>query len=111
MSLKQGEFETITKFKERFDNKLKAYNATLDPTAKVSEPRAAMAFLSKLNKLQYGQFYAHMINIINADPNAIPSTVNEVYQKAKASRPYSSNWYLLQYQTRFASQYISTYAK
>jgi len=67
MLCNQGEFETITKFKERFENKLKAYNSSLGPNANVSEPRAAMAFLSKLNKLQYGQFLAHMINVINSD--------------------------------------------
>ena len=43
-----------------------------------------MAFLSKLHKLQYGQFYAHEINIINADATKVPKNVVEIYQRAKA---------------------------
>ena len=84
MTCHQGEFETITSFKERFDNKLKAYNNALGTGNTVPEPRAAMAFLSKLHKLQYGQFYAHEINIINADATKVPKNVVEIYQKAKA---------------------------
>jgi len=84
MACHQGEFETITTFKERFDNKLKAYNNALGPSNTIPEPRAAMAFLSKLHKSQYGQFYAHEINIINADATKVPNNVVEVYQKAKA---------------------------
>jgi len=84
MTCHQGEFETITSFKERFDNKLKAYNNALGPRNVIPEPRAAMAFLSKLHKLQYGRFYAHEINIINADATKVPKTVVEIYQKAKA---------------------------
>ena len=84
MSCNQGEFESITKFKERFDLKLKAYNASLDPTNQVSDQRAAMAFLTKLHRTPYGLFYANEINLINADPTKVPANVNEVYVKAKA---------------------------
>ena len=84
MSCNQGEFESITKFKERFDLKLKAYNASLDPTNPVSDQRAAMAFLTKLHRTPYGQFYANEINLINADPTKVPANVNEIYVKAKA---------------------------
>ena len=72
------------KFKERFDYKLKAYNAALGPTTQVSDKRAAMAFLNKLNRTQYGQFYANEVNAINKDPTQSPATVNEVFQRAKA---------------------------
>ena len=84
MSCNQGEFESITKFKERFESKLKAYNASLDPTLKISDDRAAMTFLSKLHRTPYGQLYANKVNIINADATKVPKTVNEVYQEAKA---------------------------
>ena len=68
LSCTQGDHETIVKFKERFDYKLKAYNASLDPTVQVSDKRAAMAFLNKLNRTQYGQLYANEVNAINKDP-------------------------------------------
>jgi len=84
MTCSQGEFESITKFKERFDSKLKAYNAALDPALQISDERAAMTFLSKLHRTPYGQFYANDVNIINADATKVPKSVNEVYQKAKA---------------------------
>jgi len=84
MTCNQGEFESITKFKERFDLKLKAYNKALDPTLQVSDKRAAMAFLNKLHRTPYGQFYANKINIINTDASKVPATVNEVYVEAKA---------------------------
>ena len=78
------EFESITKFKERFDIKLKAYNNALDPSLQVSDKRAAMAFLNKLHRTPYGQFYANKINIINTDATKVPANVNEVYVEAKA---------------------------
>jgi len=83
MSCNQGEFESITKFK-RFDIKVKAYNNALDPTLQVSDKRAAIAFLNKLHRTPYGQFYANKINIINTDATKVPANVNEVYVEAKA---------------------------
>jgi len=84
MTCNQGEFESITKFKERFNLKLKAYNNALDPALQVSDIRAAMAFLNKLHRTPYGQFYANKINIINTDATKVPANVNEVYVEAKA---------------------------
>ena len=84
MTCTQGEFETITKFKERFENKLKAYKAALGETSTIPESRSAMAFLSKLSKVQYGQYYAFKINDINANPSKVPNTINEVYVEAKS---------------------------
>jgi len=84
MTCHQGEFESITKFKERFDLMLKAYDASLDPANQVSDKQAAMAFLTKLHRTPYGQFYANEINLINSDPTKVPNNVNEVYVKAKA---------------------------
>jgi len=43
-----------------------------------------MAFLTKLHRTPYGQFYANEINLINSDPTKVPNNVNEVYVKAKA---------------------------
>jgi len=73
MTCNQGEFESITKFKERFGLKLKAYNNALDPSLQVSDKRAAMAFLNKLHRTPYGQFYANKINIINTDATKVPA--------------------------------------
>jgi len=84
MTCNQGEFESLTKFKERFDIKLKASINALDPTLQVSDKRAAMAFLKKLHRTPYGQFYANKINIINTDATKVPANVNEVYVEAKA---------------------------
>jgi len=79
MTCNQGEFESITKFKEKFDIKLKAYIYALDPTSQVSYKRAVMAFLNKLHRTPYGQFYANKINIINTDATKVSANVNEVY--------------------------------
>jgi len=84
MTCNQGEHESITKFKERFELKLKAYNAALGANNHLSDERAAMVFLDKLNRTPYGQFYANETNIINADPSKVPKTIGDVYQKAKA---------------------------
>jgi len=84
MTLQQGEHELITKFKERFDHKLNAYNNALGIGNHITEERAAMTFLIKLCRANYSQFYATQINEINADASKAPKTVNEVYIKAKA---------------------------
>ena len=84
MTCAQGEYESITKFKERIDVKLRAYNSALGPTSQVSDERVAMTFLDNLHRTPYGQFYANGINIINADSTKVPKNVGELYQKAKA---------------------------
>jgi len=84
MTCTQGEHESITKLKERFELKLKAYNAAQGANNHLSDERAAMVFLDKLNRTPYGQFYANETNIINADPTKVPKTIGDVYQKAKA---------------------------
>jgi len=84
MTCAQGEFETVTNFKDRFENKFKDYNAALGPNNIISDKRAAMTFLGILHKLQYDQFYAHMVNTINQDATQVPTSVNDVFQKAKA---------------------------
>jgi len=84
MTCTQGEPESITKFKKGFELKLKAYNAALGANNHLSDERAAMVFLDKLNRTPYGQFHANKTNIINADPTKVPKTIGDVYQKAKA---------------------------
>jgi len=84
MTCTQGEHESITKFKERFELKLKAYNAALGANNHLSDERAAMVFLDKLNRTPYGQFYANETIIINADQTKVPKTIGDVHQKAKA---------------------------
>ena len=84
MTTQQGEHELITKFKERFDQKLKAYNNALGIGNHIPEERAAMTFLIKLCRANYSLFYVTQINEINADASKAPKTVDEVYIKAKA---------------------------
>ena len=84
MMCAQGEYESITKFKERFEVKLRAYKSALGPTNQVSDERAAMTFSDNLQRTPYGQFYANEINTTNADSTKVPKNVGEVYQKAKA---------------------------
>jgi len=74
----------MRKFKERFEIKLRAYNAALGPTNQVSDERAAVVFLDNLHRTPYEQFYANEINIINADTTKVPKSVGDIYQKAKA---------------------------
>ena len=86
MKLVQGDFQTITKFKEEFDGALLAYNRALLTAKQVEEVEnmSAMNFLTKLNRAVYGQYYATKINAINADETKAPKTVNEVYVEAKS---------------------------
>jgi len=86
MKMAQGDFQSITKFKEEFDGALLAYNRalTLANQAEEDEGMSAMNFLTKLNRSVYGQYYATKINAINADDTKAPKTVNEVYVEAKS---------------------------
>ena len=78
--LRQGDFETLTQFKERFENKLQAYNSAKGINE--AEEESAMQFLSKLCRSRYAQYYAFKMNQINSDETKTPKTINEIYLEA-----------------------------
>ena len=80
MKLAQGDFQTITKFKEESDGALLAYNRALRTANQAEEDEG----MSAINFLTNGQYYATKINSINADDTKAPKTVNEVYVEAKS---------------------------
>ena len=80
MRLRQGDFETLTQFKERFENKLQAYNSAKGNDE--PEEESAMQFLSKLCRSRYAQYYAFKMNQINSDETKAPKTLNEIYPEA-----------------------------
>ena len=82
------DFEKLSVFKERFENKLQAYNTAMGITdakgnsVKENEEISAMNFLSKLCKLRLGNYYAFKMNQINSDPSKVPKTINSIYLEA-----------------------------
>jgi len=75
--LRMGEFQSLTMFKEIFDNKLQAYNLALG-TPEDSQ-QSAMQFLDKLDRSRYGEYYFRRMNMINEDATKVPADVNDVY--------------------------------
>ena len=85
-----SDFEKLSIFKERFDNKLDAYNTAIG-TNEIEEI-SAMNFLSKLCRIRFGSYYAYKMNLINQDESNAPKTVNEVFQEANTYiAPYHSS--------------------
>jgi hypothetical protein len=87
-SCRMQDFEKLSTFKERFENKLQAYNAAMGlqdrfgNPIKEDEEISAMNFLSKLCKLRLGNYYAWKMNEINGDASKVPKTINDVYLEA-----------------------------
>ena len=77
---KQGAFEDLFKFKERFSMKYKAYE-TQGNAAKDEEDQA-MDFLEGLDKSRYGEFIVETLNDVQKGAITQPKSVNEVYTLA-----------------------------
>jgi len=86
---RMNDFDVISAFKERFENKLEAYNAAMkpydpnDPTPYEKESVSAMVFMRRLCPIRFKDFQAYKVNQINSDPTKAPKTINEMYQEAR----------------------------
>jgi hypothetical protein len=82
--LKQGAFETLAQYSERFRETYRAYKATEDPTNPIviREPDQAMDFFHGLDGSKYGEFKVHVKNGWAMKSMMPPTTVNEIYRLA-----------------------------
>jgi len=86
---RMNDFEVISAFKERLENKLEAYNAAMkpydpnDPAPYEKESVSAMVFMRRLCPIRFKDFQAYKVNQINSDPTKAPRTINEIYREAR----------------------------
>ena len=76
-SMRQGQFETIITYKERFDAAVEAYNDMENP--EMSDGDIAMDFLNGLDDNRYAEFKVEIINDIAKGAMKQPKTLNDVY--------------------------------
>jgi hypothetical protein len=77
MNCKQGAYETIVTYRERFDNVLRAYVDQENPD--IEPVDVAMDFFYGLDNGRYATFKATIINGITAGSIAQPENLNEMY--------------------------------
>ena len=82
--IKQGAFETLAQYSERFHEIYKGYKntGTEDAPISVSPKIQAMDFFHGLDNGRYGAFKTNMLNGWNLKSIALPETANEVYRIA-----------------------------
>ena len=76
-SLRQGGFESIIAYKERFNASLKAYNDQKNP--KMEDGDVAMDFCHGLDNARYASFKAEIINGLTAGSITQPKDLNAMY--------------------------------
>ena len=76
-SMRQGQYETIITYKERFDAAVEAYNDMENP--EMSDRDIAMDFLNGLDDNRYAEFKVEIINDIAKGAMKQPKTLNDVY--------------------------------
>jgi hypothetical protein len=83
-SIKQGAFETLAQYSERFRDTYRAYKATKDPASPImiKEPDQAMEFFHGLDESKYGEFKVHVKNGWAMKSMKPPTTVNKIYRLA-----------------------------
>jgi hypothetical protein len=82
--IKQGAFETLAQYSERFRETYRAYKATEDlmnPIV-IREPDQAMDFFHGLDESKYGEFKVHVKNGWAMKSMKPLKTVNEIYRLA-----------------------------
>lgn len=75
--IKQGPFESIIPYKQRFDAAYEAYNDLENPV--LSEIDAVMDFMSGLDDARYAEFKASLMNDIARGAMELPKTVNDMF--------------------------------
>jgi hypothetical protein len=85
-SIRQGSFETLAQYSERFRETYRAYKATekdpIDHTIAVSEPDKAMDFFHGLDDGRYAEFKKNVKNGWAMKSMSPPTTVNQIYRLA-----------------------------
>ena len=76
-SMRQGQFETIITYKERFDAAVEAYNDMENPEMRDAD--IAMDFLNGLDDNRYAEFKVEIVNDIAKGAMKQPKTLNDVY--------------------------------
>ena len=74
---KQGGYESIVAFKQRYTNALKAYQDQKNPV--MSDPDIAMDFFSKLDNGRYAEFKTAYLNNLQMKAVDPPENLNEIY--------------------------------
>ena len=77
---KQGAYESIVTYKERFDHLLEAYKDMNN--AEMNEEDIAMDFFEGLDDTRYGEFKTSYLNDLTMGTQTAPTHVNEIYTKA-----------------------------
>ena len=77
---KQGPYESIVSYKERFDYLLEAYKDV--GNAEMEESDIAMDFFEGLDDTRYGEFKTNYLNDLMMGTQSAPDHVNDVYVKA-----------------------------
>lgn len=75
-STRQGAFESIISFKQRYNNALKAYNDRKNPVMKPKD--IAMDFFSKLDNGRYAEFKTTFISGLQMKSVQPPKDLNEI---------------------------------
>jgi hypothetical protein len=81
-SCAQSAYESIVKFKERFDDLLASYVEHDNP--EMDEDDVAMDFYRALDNSRYASFKTNLVNNINSGAIEQPATLNEMYTQAAA---------------------------
>jgi hypothetical protein len=81
-SCMQSTYESIVKFKERFDDLLANYVEHDNPV--MDEDDVAMDFYRALDNSRYASFKTNLVNNINSGAVEQPATLNEMYTQAAA---------------------------
>ena len=85
-SIKQGPFETLAQYSERFRETYRAYKATekdpVDNPIDVKEPDQAMDFFHGLDDVKYAELQQNVKNGWAMKSMQPPKTVNEIYRLA-----------------------------
>ena len=79
--VRQGAFESIIGYKERFDEALHLYNDYGNPN--MDEKDVAMDFFTRLDEARYNDFKIRMLNDINMGLRKPPDNLNAMFQLAK----------------------------
>ncbi len=84
-NIKQGAFETLAQYSERFRDTYRGYAETVQVQAgqvAVEEKVQAMEFFHGLDQGKYGAFKTSMLNAWTTGAVKPPTTVNEIYKMA-----------------------------
>jgi hypothetical protein len=81
-NIKQGSFETLAQYSERFRETYRAFQDSTSTDVSVEEADQAMDFFYGLDPVRYGLFKTNMINGWTTGAFRPPSTVNEIYRVA-----------------------------